>query len=96
MTSSCDRTAPWAVINLRQTRDTNRGITNGSIIEKTYSSENLPPAFAEAASHRQVTPLCLSKDRKRIPKRGNSVRRQSPNARLEVSNAALDGGASLL
>ena len=23
MTSSCDRTAPWAVINLRQTRDTN-------------------------------------------------------------------------
>jgi len=31
----------------------------------------------------------------RRPKRGNSVRRQSPNARLEVSNAALDGGASL-
>jgi hypothetical protein len=30
-----------------------------------------------------------------LPKRGNSVRRQSPNARLEVSNAALDGGASL-
>ena len=29
-------------------------------------------------------------------KEGNSVRRQSPNARLEVSNAALDGGASLL
>ena len=29
----------------------------------------------------------------RRPKRGNSVRRQSPNARLEVSNAALDGGA---
>jgi len=35
-------------------------------------------------------------DRKRITKEGNSVRRQSPNARLEVSNAALDGGASLL
>jgi len=30
-----------------------------------------------------------------FPKRGNSVRRQSPNARFEVSNAALDGGASL-
>ena len=30
-----------------------------------------------------------------ITKEGNSVRRQSPNARLEVSNAALDGGASL-
>ena len=29
----------------------------------------------------------------RRPKKGNSVRRQSPNARLEVSNAALDGGA---
>ena len=28
-------------------------------------------------------------------KEGDSVRRQSPNARLEVSNAALDGGASL-
>ena len=27
-------------------------------------------------------------------KEGNSVRRQSPNARLEVSNAALNGGAS--
>jgi len=35
-------------------------------------------------------------DRKRITKEGNSVRRQSPNARLEVSNVALDGGASLL
>ena len=31
-----------------------------------------------------------------LSKRGNSVRRQSPNTRLEVSNAALDGGASLL
>ncbi|OGP73405.1 MAG: hypothetical protein A2V86_14345 [Deltaproteobacteria bacterium RBG_16_49_23] len=29
-------------------------------------------------------------------KRGNSVRRQSPNSGLGVSNAALDGGASLL
>ena len=27
----------------------------------------------------------------RRPKRGNSVRRQSPNARLEVSNEDLDG-----
>ena len=29
-----------------------------SIFEKTHSSENLPPAFAEAASRRQVAPLC--------------------------------------
>jgi hypothetical protein len=28
------------------------------IIEKTYCSEYLPPAFAEAASRRQVAPLC--------------------------------------
>jgi len=32
-------------------------VNKESIIEKTYSSENLPPAFAEAASRRQVTPL---------------------------------------
>ena len=32
-------------------------ITKESIIEQTYHSENLPPAFAEAASRRQVTPL---------------------------------------
>jgi len=31
--------------------------TRESIIEKTYCSENLPPAFAEAASRRQVAPL---------------------------------------
>ncbi|MDO9349894.1 MAG: hypothetical protein Q7U55_01495 [Deltaproteobacteria bacterium] len=31
----------------------------------------------------------------RRPKRGNSVRRQSPKTTLGVSNAALDGGASL-
>jgi hypothetical protein len=43
-----------------------------SLIEKTHSSENLSPAFAEAASRRQVTPFCLSKDRKRITKEGNS------------------------
>ena len=35
-----------------------RKVINQSIIERTYSSENLPPAFAEAASRRQVTPLC--------------------------------------
>jgi len=29
-----------------------------SIMKKTYASENLPPAFAEAASRRQVAPLC--------------------------------------
>ena len=34
------------------------GITKESIIKKTYCSENLPPAFAEAASRRQVAPLC--------------------------------------
>jgi len=33
-------------------------ITKESIIKKTYASENLPPAFAEAASRRQVAPLC--------------------------------------
>jgi hypothetical protein len=32
-------------------------ITKESIIEQTYHSENLPPAFAEAASRMQVTPL---------------------------------------
>jgi hypothetical protein len=36
-----------------------RKVSNGeSIIVETYSPENLPPAFAEAASRRQVTPLC--------------------------------------
>ena len=34
------------------------GITKESIIKKTYCSENLPPAFAEAASRRQVAPHC--------------------------------------
>ena len=34
------------------------GITKEPIVEKTYCSENLPPAFAEAASRRQVAPLC--------------------------------------
>ena len=33
-------------------------VTNDSIIKKTYGSGNLPPAFAEAASRRQVAPLC--------------------------------------
>jgi hypothetical protein len=31
---------------------------NGLKIELTQTSENLPPAFAEAASRRQVAPLC--------------------------------------
>ena len=30
----------------------------GLKIELTQTSENLPPAFAEAASRRQVAPLC--------------------------------------
>jgi len=42
-------------------------VTKKSIIEKTYFPENLPPAFAEAASRRQVTPLCPPGQR---PKRG--------------------------
>ena len=33
-------------------------MTKESIIKMTYYSENLPPAFAEAASRRQVAPLC--------------------------------------
>ncbi|NWG02222.1 MAG: hypothetical protein HXY44_05140 [Syntrophaceae bacterium] len=33
-------------------------VTKEFRIGKTYFSENLPPAFAEAASRRQVTPLC--------------------------------------
>jgi hypothetical protein len=37
------------LFNTDQSRD--------SIIEKTYCSENLPPAFAEAASRRQVAPV---------------------------------------
>jgi membrane-bound acyltransferase YfiQ involved in biofilm formation len=39
-------------------------IIKESVIEKTYLCQNLPPAFAEAASGRQVTPF--------FPKRGNS------------------------
>ena len=33
-------------------------LTKESTIKKTYGSEHLPPAFAEAASRRQVAPLC--------------------------------------
>ena len=74
-----------------------KGLTKESIIEKTYSSENLPsPLFALRARLRpgrahapEGGPIG------RRPKRGNSVRRQSPNTGLGVSNAALDGGASL-
>jgi hypothetical protein len=33
-------------------------LTRESITKKAYASENLPPAFAEAASRRQVAPLC--------------------------------------
>jgi hypothetical protein len=39
------------------------------MIEKT-STENLPPAFAEAASRRQVTPLACLCGREKIAKEG--------------------------
>ena len=48
----CHGLCPWG-----STQGMKR-ITKESIIEVTYSSENLPPAFAEAASRRQVAPLC--------------------------------------
>jgi hypothetical protein len=42
----------------------------GSLIKKTYGSENLAPAFAEAASRRQVLPLACLCGREKIAKEG--------------------------
>jgi hypothetical protein len=43
---------------INRARNDEKNIAKESIIEQTYCSENLPPAFAEAASRRQVAPLC--------------------------------------
>jgi len=45
-------------------------ITMVSITRQTYCSQNLPPAFAEAASSRQVTSLACLCGRKKIAKGG--------------------------
>jgi len=44
--------------------------TRESMIKKTYDSENLPPAYAEAASRRRVAPLACLYGRDEIAKEG--------------------------
>jgi hypothetical protein len=45
-------------------------VNKESIMRKTYASGNLPPAFAGAASRRQVAPLACLFGRKKIAKEG--------------------------
>ena len=45
-------------------------VNKESIIKETYGSGNLPPAFAGAASRRQVAPLACLCGRKKIAKEG--------------------------
>jgi hypothetical protein len=45
-------------------------VSKESTLIARYYSENLPPAFAEAASRRQVAPLACLCDRKKIAKEG--------------------------